>query len=207
MTKVPDVPVSVGRTAKCRLPSRHPPIELPCADGGDFVNVRGPYHTSPFQSVCWLVFAVVWFALKRLEAVELGEGALSKLSADNVYDHLGFTSVSSATSGALAPSLCPCQLSIRLVWRTSIGGIAVPYLHQKKDNQERVTREGLAYIYDDPTLGHDDRVYFDFVRSLARLQLSIWTLLCLKLVHNSHFGRQALKPTFQGSSKSPDGNW
>ena len=41
--------------------------------------------------------------LKRPEALEVGEGGLSKLSAGKVYDFLGFSSVSSAATGALAP--------------------------------------------------------------------------------------------------------
>ena len=41
--------------------------------------------------------------LKRPEALEVGEGALSKFFAGKVYDYLGFSSVSSAATGALAP--------------------------------------------------------------------------------------------------------
>ena len=39
---VPGGPVSVGRIVSCPSPSRHPLVELLCADGGDFVNVRNP---------------------------------------------------------------------------------------------------------------------------------------------------------------------
>ena len=62
--------------------------------------------------------------LKRLEAIEAGEGALSKLFAGKVHDYSGFSSVSSAATGALASFrnrmfLCPRKLLMRRVWRTS----------------------------------------------------------------------------------------
>ena len=41
--------------------------------------------------------------LKRPEQLEVGEGALVKLPDGEVYDYLGFSSVSSAATGALAP--------------------------------------------------------------------------------------------------------
>ena len=41
--------------------------------------------------------------LKRPEQLEVGEGALVKLLAGEVCDYLGFSSVSSAATGALAP--------------------------------------------------------------------------------------------------------
>ena len=43
MTKLlPGGSMSVGRTASCPLPSRHPLVGLLCADGDEFVNVRDP---------------------------------------------------------------------------------------------------------------------------------------------------------------------
>ena len=41
--------------------------------------------------------------LKRPGSLEVGEGALSKLLAGKVYEYLGFSSVSSAATGAVAP--------------------------------------------------------------------------------------------------------
>ena len=136
--------MSVGRIVRCYLPSRQPLVELLCADGGDFVNVRDPIHHISFpeslfdgrrQAVDRVLFRELnecvyglnflggftssgylsvsgaassgWAftyqrvlqslnLLKRPEALEVGEGALSKLVDGKVYDYLGFTSVSSA---------------------------------------------------------------------------------------------------------------
>ena len=45
---------SAGRIVRCPLPSRHPLVELLCADGGDFVNVcdRIPYISIPESLLC-----------------------------------------------------------------------------------------------------------------------------------------------------------
>ena len=48
----------VSRDASCPVPL----VELLCADGGDFVTFAIPVCTSPFQSVCRAVVAVVWIA-------------------------------------------------------------------------------------------------------------------------------------------------
>ena len=60
---LPGGPVSVGRIVRCPLPSRHPLVDLLCADGGDFANVAILFPTSPFQNLYWVDAAVVWIAL------------------------------------------------------------------------------------------------------------------------------------------------
>ena len=84
-------------------------------------------------------------------------------------DYLGFTSVSSAATGARAPfRKSHVSLSTSAVNAPSLahicGDVALPYLNgfaqrmllTKKDHQERVTREGLANIYFDPILVRSD---------------------------------------------------
>ena len=61
-TVLPDVPVSVGRTASC-----------PC----DFVNIRDPTPYFSFQSVCWLVVAVVWIAHMFVNEMNVFSGRAS----------------------------------------------------------------------------------------------------------------------------------
>ena len=225
----PDGPVSVGRTASCPLPSRHPLVELLCADGGDFVNVRDPipyislperllgrrcgvdcalvresnecvfglHYLGGFASSGYFDFigaaSSAWaftyqrishslYLLKRREAVEVGEGALSKLFGDKVYDHLGFTSVSSAATGALAqfrkshvswPTSAVNALSLPDICGDvalpNLNGFAQSTLLSKEDHQARVTREGLSSSYCDPHLGHNGRVCSDFVCSFVKI--------------------------------------
>ena len=62
--------------------------------------------------------------LKRPEAIEVGEGALSKLLAGKVYDYLVFPRYRQAATGALAlfrnrMFRHPRQLSVRRFWRAS----------------------------------------------------------------------------------------
>ena len=82
-------------------------------------------------------------------------------------------------------------------------------LKKKKKHQERVTREGLANIYFDLLLGHNDRVCSDFVCSLVKS--GSFTFVLDSRYHTgifpaSHFARQTVKPILQGTSKISHGN-
>ena len=139
---LPVGPVSVGRIVSCPLPSRHPHVELLCADGYGPVNYRDPIPyislrepllggrrrsvdrallrelnecVSGLNFLGGVTSSGIWTStpvpprdslnlLKRPEALEVGEGTLSKPLAGNVYDYLGCSSVSSCATGALAPS-------------------------------------------------------------------------------------------------------
>ena len=100
--------------------------------------------------------------LKRPEYLEVGEVALSLLFAGKVFDYQGFTSVSSAATGALAPFRKIAASAVNApsladicgdVAVSSLDGFAQRMLLSKKDHQERVTQEGLSNIYYDLLLG------------------------------------------------------
>ena len=105
--------------------------------------------------------------LQRPEALEVCEGALSKLLVGKVYDHLGFSSVWPAASGAhsvqkiaclFTDVSCQCsELGAHLRRRSSFfcGRSCAAHVALEKNHQERVTREGLANIYYDPLLSHN----------------------------------------------------
>ena len=118
--------------------------------------------------------------LKRPESLGVGEGSISKLLAGKVYDHLGFSSVTSAAMGALAPfrksyvSLPTSAVNApsvpQICWDealSNLDGFAQRMLLSTKDHQGRVTREDWANMYCDPLLGHNDRVCSDFACSLV----------------------------------------
>ena len=170
--------------------------------------------------------------LKRPEALEVGEGALSKLLAGKVCDYVGFSSVLSAGTGALAPfRKSHVSLPTSAVNAPSLahicGDVALfliwTVLRSACCSQKRIIKNaslvrGSANIYFDPLLGHNDRVCSDFVCSLvksgsftflldSKCQSGIFCVYKKNLSLRLHFGRQTVKPTFQGTSQIPHGNW
>ena len=153
--------------------------------------------------------------LNRPEAVEVGEGAFSRLLTGKVCDYVGFSSVSSAATGALAPFRKPLvSLPASAVNAPSLAHIcgdgAPSYL-----DQDRVTFEGLANIYYDLVMSHNDRVYSDFVGSLV--ESGSFTFLLESMCHSGLlcvYKRNlslrlilAAKPILQGSSNISHADW
>ena len=64
-----DGPVSVGRTVSFPLPSRHPLVELLCADGAVI-----PSPTSPSRKPDWAVAVGVWIALSFVNEMNVCAG-------------------------------------------------------------------------------------------------------------------------------------
>ena len=208
----------VGRTASCLLPGRHPLVELLCAGGGDFADVRDPIPciSLPERLLGGRRRCVDRALFRDLNACVYGlhflggftfsmyldgnsaassewatDGALSKVLAGNVYDYLCFSSVSSAASGARAPF--------------RISHVPLP--------TSAVNAPCLANICRGTKLTECTLTFFVLSSSVA-LTRSYSTpsvnldflVFARKLVPSSHFGRQTFKPTLQGSSNFHHGH-
>ena len=160
--------------------------------------------------------------LKRPEALEVAEGALSKLFAGKVYDYLGFSSVSSAGCTCTVQKIarlfthvsCQCaefgaHLRCCLCGQCCAAHVALKDRVIKNASLMKVYPTFTTILSLVTTTRCVLTLFVLFcpkwvIHVSARLGMSVSKLLCLQeeFVFASHFERQSATPTFLGTSQN-----